>query len=153
MAYAGADLTHRAYEFALGQGLGTWECSAHVLSHHEEGNGRQRAGLFSARRNRPGRLLLHVFEDGIVVERLKGRLRGCSCEAITADFVELNRASGPGRVALRLLFESGQAVILLEATSNGGDALHLVASRCRSTTSDLVPYREAVAALAGDAWI
>ncbi|WP_067432226.1 hypothetical protein [Nocardioides jensenii] len=155
MGDSGADLTHRAYELAIGAGLGTWEHSTDVFSHHDDT--RPRSGLsrlVGARKGRPGQLVLHVFEDGVVIERHRGSLRGALSESVTADLVELEGTPASGsRVGLRLTLASGEALVLLEPVTGSCETLTLVASRCRSTSPDPLPYRDAVAALPAESWI
>ncbi len=155
MADTCGDVTHRAYELALGEGLGFWERSARVTPYLAPD--RSRPGLLSAlggaRRRKVGHLMLHTFDGGLVVERLRGGVRGVPYSSVTAALLEIDSADGLRGAGLRLTFDDGKALVIVETQPSNVQPLIDVAGRCQTSSRSHVSYEEALAASAEPQWI
>ncbi|KRF20001.1 hypothetical protein ASG90_19960 [Nocardioides sp. Soil797] len=138
MADTRCDMTHRAYELALGEGLGFWERSATVtslLSATASRSGR-RPFLGGGRKHKANDLMLHTFDGGLVVERVRGGVLGACYTTVTAGLLEIEpcpETSGPG-LALSLTFDGSRTLLLMESTTSTPDELAELAGRCRASS-------------------
>lgn len=146
------DMTHRAYEYALGEGLGFWESSTTVTSGLAVTPAK--SGLLGrfggSRRQQTGTLMLHVFDGGLVVERNKGAVFGACYTAVTATLLDLD--STPGS-ALSLTFEGSRTLLLTPCPDRGAQTLAELAGRCGASTTAQLSRAEAERAFGEPDWI
>ncbi|WP_235735039.1 hypothetical protein [Nocardioides alcanivorans] len=155
MADTCGDVTHRAYELALGAGLGFWERSTQVRT--SLGSEQARSGLLAtlggARRRKAAHLMLHTFDGGLVVERLRGGVRGAPYGAVTAVLLDIDSPRGDASIGLRLTFDDGNQLVVVEQPQGDAQPLVEVAGRCRTSSRSRVSRQEAAAALRDPGWI
>ncbi|QIX28384.1 hypothetical protein ncot_18645 [Nocardioides sp. JQ2195] len=157
MADTRCDMTHRAYEFALGQGLGFWERSATVVRPSSSTPGRAglRSRLVGGRKQKSGDLVLHTFDGGLVVERRKGGVLGAAYDAVTAGLLDIDPsgvASSPA-LALNLTFDGSRTLLLTESATCPVDELLELAGRCRACSRARVEHRQVIQAFGEPDWI
>lgn len=149
------DMTHRAYELALGEGLGFWEFTAPVDC--RPAADRPRTGLWArlgggSPKHRTGDLMLHVFDGGLVVERHKGAAVGTPYDAVSATVLDIDRPSGAS-VALRLTLDGGRSLLLVESAATDAATLTELAERCGACGRARVCAADAEQALSAPDWI
>lgn len=154
MADTRCDMTHRAYELALGEGLGFWERSATVTSLLSESTGR-RSFLRGGRKPKVGDLMLHTFDGGLVVERARGAVLGACYSTVTAGLLDIDNDGGhhgPG-LALSLTFDGSRTLLLLENPTTCVADLTELAGRCHSFTRARVERPQIRQAFSDPDWI
>lgn len=153
MADTRCDMTHRAYELALGEGLGFWERSATVTSLLSETSGR-RSFLRGGRRPKVGDLMLHTFDGGLVVERARGAVLGACYSTVTAGLLDIDPSDGLlAGLALGLTFDGSRTLLLMENPTTCADDLTELAGRCHSFTRARVERPQIRQAFSDPDWI
>lgn len=154
MADTCCDMTHRAYELALGEGLGFWERSATVTSCLTPA--RPRSGLRSVlggRGPRSGALMLHVFDGGLVVERHKGGVLGTAYDAVSATLLDIEQPDSGPSAALNLTFDGSRTLLMTGSAAEARGSFTELAGRCGASTRARVSRAEAEQAFAAPDWI